>query len=106
MLWGLMINASRHLARQARNYLSDEAIDLKRTIVLRQVAYINALRCQLRRQSPDTEVLRFLSRGEADFALARTNVTNGIIDVPVGASTVRESEAGSTPFNKLRWNKC
>ncbi|WP_010545711.1 bestrophin family protein [Sphingomonas elodea] len=80
-LWGLMINASRNLARAARNFLPDgEAVDLKRTIVLRQIAYVHALRCQLRRQSPDQEVLRFLSRGEADFALARTNVANGIVD--------------------------
>jgi len=80
-LWGLMINASRNLARQVRSYLPDpEATDMKRTIVLRQIAYVNALRCQLRRQPPDTEVLRFLSRGEADFALARTNVANGIVD--------------------------
>ena len=75
-----MINASRSLARQARNYLPDEAKDLKRTIVLRQIAYVNALRCQLRRQAPDGEVLRFLSRGEADFALGRVNVANGIVD--------------------------
>jgi len=80
VLWGTMINASRNLARQARSYLPDEARDLKRTIVLRQIAYVNALRCHLRRQSPDEEVLRFLSRGEADFALARTNVANGIVD--------------------------
>jgi putative membrane protein len=80
-LWGLMINASRNLARQARNFLPEpQAHDLKRTIVLRQIAYVNALRCQLRRQAPDAEVLRFLSRGEADFALARTNVANGIVD--------------------------
>lgn len=80
-LWGLMINASRNLARQARNFLPDgEALDMKRTIVLRQIAYVNALRCQLRRQPVDQEVLRFLSRGEADFALARTNVANGLVD--------------------------
>jgi putative membrane protein len=79
-LWGLMINASRNLARQARNYLPEEASEMKRTIVLRQIAYVNALRCQLRRQKPDEEVLRFLSRRDADFALARTNVANGIID--------------------------
>ncbi|UYY57469.1 bestrophin family protein [Sphingomonas sp. S2-65] len=80
-LWGLMINASRNLARQARNFLPDgEARDMKRTIVLRQIAYVNALRCQLRRQPVDQEVHRFLSRGEADFALARTNVANGIVD--------------------------
>lgn len=80
VLWGQMINASRSLARQARNYLPDEAKDLKRTIVLRQIAYVNALRCQLRRQPSDGEVLRFLSRGEADFALGRVNVANGIVD--------------------------
>lgn len=80
-LWGLMINASRNLARAARNFMPDpEAHDMKRTIVLRQVAYVNALRCQLRRQPADEEVLRFLSRGEADFALARTNIANGVVD--------------------------
>ena len=80
-LWGQMINSSRSLARAARNFLrDDEATDMKRSIVLRQIAYVNALRCQLRRQPVDGEVLRFLSRGEADFALARTNVANGIVD--------------------------
>jgi putative membrane protein len=79
-LWGAMINASRSLAREARNFLPDEAVDLKRTIVLRQIAYVNALRCQLRRQKPDEDVLRFLSEGEATPALQRTNVANGIVD--------------------------
>jgi ion channel-forming bestrophin family protein len=80
-LWGAMINASRSIARAARNFLPDpEAHDMKRTIVLRQIAYVNALRCQLRRQPADDEVLRFLSRGEADFALARTNIANGLLD--------------------------
>ncbi len=81
ILWGSMINASRSLARASRNYLpQDEALDMKRTIVLRQIAYVNALRCQLRKQPADGEVLRFLSRGEADFALERTNIANGIVD--------------------------
>jgi putative membrane protein len=75
-LWGAMINASRSLARQARNFLPEEAVDL----VLRQIAYVNALRCQLRRQKPDNDVLRFLSEGEATPALQRTNVANGIVD--------------------------
>jgi putative membrane protein len=79
-LWGLMINASRSLARQARNFLPEEAREAKRAIILRQIAYVNALRCQLRRQTPDGEVLRFLSGEDAEFALARVNVANGIID--------------------------
>ena len=81
VLWGAMINASRSLARQTRSFLPrEDAHDLRRTLVLRQVAYVNALRCQLRRQDADAEVLRFLSRGEAEPALARTNTANGILD--------------------------
>lgn len=80
-LWGLMINASRNIARSARNFMPDpEATELKRRIVLRQIAFVNALRCQLRRIKPDAEVLRMLSRGDADASLERTNVANGILD--------------------------
>ena len=79
-LWGLMINASRNLARQARNFLPEEARTEKRALVKRQIAYVHALRCQLRRQKPDSDVARFLSKGDADLALARVNVANGILD--------------------------
>ncbi|MET0250292.1 MAG: bestrophin family ion channel, partial [Sphingobium sp.] len=80
-LWGLMINASRNLARTARSFMPDpEASALKREIVMRQIAYVNALRCQLRRQDADREVVRFLGKGEDDFALKRTNIANGILD--------------------------
>ncbi|MFC0684401.1 bestrophin family protein [Novosphingobium clariflavum] len=80
-LWGLMINASRNIARAARNFMPDpDAAELKRRVVLRQIAYVNALRCQLRRIKPDAEVLRMLSRGDADASLERTNIANGILD--------------------------
>ena len=81
VLWGAMINASRSLARAARNFLQQpDAHDLKRTLVLRQIAYVHALRCQLRRQPVDEQVRRFLSEGEAEPALARTNIANGLVD--------------------------
>lgn len=81
VLWGAMINASRNLSREARNFLPvGEAHDLRRTIVLRQIAYVNALRCQLRRQPTDDQVLHYLSRGEAEPALSRTNIANGLLD--------------------------
>ena len=82
-LWGLMINASRSLVRATSSFLPDvEAHDLKRTIALRQIAYVNALRCQLRRQMDDarTEVLARLSPDEAAPALARVNIANGLLD--------------------------
>jgi len=81
VLWGAMINASRNVVRMARNYLPDvEAKDLQRTIALRQIAYVHALRCQLRRLEPGPDVLRFLSAAEAEPALARRNPANGLLD--------------------------
>ena len=80
-LWGNMINASRNLARATCNFLPDPvAAETKQRIVMRQIAYVNALRCQLRRQTPDKDVLRLLPRGEADLALERVNIANGILD--------------------------
>ncbi|CAD7338368.1 hypothetical protein SPHS6_02041 [Sphingobium sp. S6] len=80
MLWGLMINASRNLARQAGSFLPVEAIDARRSIVVRQIAYVNALRCQLRRQDPGGEITKSLPSGEAEAALARTNSANAVLD--------------------------
>jgi len=83
-LWGLMINASRNLARGAISFIGPEdegqKRDLKRSIVLRHVAYVNALRCQLRRLDSKDDVHRFLSRDEAGDPLGRTNVPNGLLD--------------------------
>ncbi|NIJ08643.1 putative membrane protein [Sphingomonas vulcanisoli] len=83
ILWGAMINASRSLARQTLAFLDGDdsnRIDLSRTLVLRQIAYVHALRCSLRRQPADAEVLRFLSAHEADEGLSRTNIANGLLD--------------------------
>lgn len=82
-LWGAMINASRSLARAANAFLHDAHegnVDLKRSIVLRQIAYVHALRCQLRRQDAQPDVLRFLSAEEAAEPLARRNIANGLLD--------------------------
>lgn len=81
VLWGAMINASRSLARATRNFLPDpDARDLKREIVKRQIAYVNALRCQLRRLPIDDAVTGFLLERDKQHALARTNPANGLLD--------------------------
>ncbi|MGW8200929.1 bestrophin family protein [Sphingomonas bisphenolicum] len=81
ILWGAMINASRSLARAARNFLPDpQARDLKREIVMRQIAYVNALRCQLRRQPIGEDVTSFLREEDRGKALARANPANGLLD--------------------------
>ncbi|WP_375194898.1 bestrophin family protein [Sphingobium sp.] len=81
ILWGAMINASRSLARAVRNFLPDpQARNLKREIIMRQIAYVNALRLQLRRQPIDETVTAFLEERDQGLALARTNPANGLLD--------------------------
>ena len=80
-LWGAMINASRNIARATRNFMPDpDAAELKREIVKRQIAYVNALRCQLRRQPIGDDVTKFLTEEDKGKALARTNPANGLLD--------------------------
>ena len=90
VLWGALINNSRTLTREVVTLLpyaeKGELWDLKRSIALRQIAYVHALRCQLRRLDPAPDVLRFLSPAEAARPLARRNVANGIIDGTAGAA--------------------
>ncbi|WP_294391703.1 bestrophin family protein [uncultured Sphingomonas sp.] len=83
ILWGSLINNSRSLARLCTALLrGDEAEkrDLRRTLVLRQIAYAHALRCRLRGHKPDHDVHRFLSSGEAAPSLSRSNSPNGLLD--------------------------
>lgn len=81
ILWGQMINSSRSLAREVRNFMTDPAAtQLKRSIIFRQIAYVNALRCQLRRQELDADVFRFLAASNEDPAIARANAANGLVD--------------------------
>jgi ion channel-forming bestrophin family protein len=83
ILWGSMINASRNLARAAVAFLPDEpprARDLKRSIVLRHIAYVHALRTQLRRQGECPEAYDILSKPEADEALVRVNGANALLE--------------------------
>ncbi|KQN25463.1 hypothetical protein ASE86_04290 [Sphingomonas sp. Leaf33] len=88
ILWGAMINSSRSLAREVITFMpyttEGKLWDLKRTIVLRHIAYVHALRCQLRRIDPRPDVLRFLSPEEAVGPFSRTNIANGIVDGTAG----------------------
>ncbi|MEM9656753.1 MAG: bestrophin family ion channel [Planctomycetota bacterium] len=74
ILWGGVVNASRTFARQATTLIGEpesgisgpDSSSLARELVYRHVAYINALRLHLRRQSNDTELASLLSSRELD----------------------------------------
>lgn len=79
VLWGAMINASRSLTRMAVNYFPDRP-DTARDIVLRQIAYVHALRHGLRREAVDTDMARLLTAEDAAAMAARNNPANALLD--------------------------
>ncbi|MCC5084496.1 bestrophin family protein [Xanthomonas campestris] len=81
LLWGQMINASRNLVRLCVSVLSaPDAAAVGRSIALRQVAYVHALRCQLRRLPVGVELEPRLGADEVAAVVTRTNVANGLLD--------------------------
>ncbi|WDJ77712.1 bestrophin family protein [Xanthomonas campestris] len=82
VLWGQMINASRNLVRLCVSVLSaPDAAAVGRSIALRQVAYVHALRCQLRRLPVGVELEPRLDADEVAAVVTRTNVANGLLDI-------------------------
>ncbi|MCC5062836.1 bestrophin family protein [Xanthomonas campestris] len=81
VLWGQMINASRNLVRLCVSVLSaPDAAAVGHSIALRQVAYVHALRCQLRRLPVGVELEPRLDADEVAAVVTRTNVANGLLD--------------------------
>lgn len=83
VLWGQMINASRSLARAALAFIDDATEtgrEIRRDIVVRQIAYVHALRTALRRQNDCPDLERLLSDDEVNLVKQRRNVPNAIHD--------------------------
>jgi ion channel-forming bestrophin family protein len=83
VLWGAMINASRSITRGVLAFMPDDNTavrSIKRILVLRQIAFVQALRCQLRREDPEPEILRVLGEEAARDAMTRTNPANGLLE--------------------------
>ncbi|RIY02694.1 hypothetical protein D3218_04890 [Aureimonas flava] len=81
-LWGLMVNASRSFGRGAFFLVGGgaDSLPLREALLRRQIAYVHALRCHLRRQAPDREIRALLPEGEADEIAGRANVPNAILN--------------------------
>jgi putative membrane protein len=83
ILWGAMVNVSRSFARAVLAYLPDtpDARTMAMTLVKRHLAYVHAVRCQLRREDPAPDMRRVLESGADDLPeLARRNPANGVLD--------------------------
>jgi len=79
VLWGALINASRSLTRNVIAFLGRDDRGA-REIILQQIAYVHALRCQLRRQPLDNKVTTFFPGEESDALLATQNPANSLLE--------------------------
>ncbi len=81
ILWGAMVNVSRSFTRAVLAFLPNraEVAPLRTMLVERHMAYVHALRCQLRRQDPAPDIRRLLGDGELP-ELGRRNPANGLLD--------------------------
>lgn len=83
ILWGAMINASRSFSRAITAFMDDRrdgVVPLKRTLVQRQIAYVHALRCALRRQQQCPELAQYLDASAMAEVEERTNRPNAVLD--------------------------
>lgn len=82
-LWGLMINASRNIARSALAFIGQTDAPAKarmEAIVVNQIAYVHILRCQLRGTDRREPAERLLAAAEANRTLAYTNAANALLN--------------------------
>jgi putative membrane protein len=79
VLWGALINASRSLARASMAFLGKDD-PRARAIILQQIGYVHALRCQLRRQALDDKVHAFVTSDQGARLLAAQNPANSLLE--------------------------
>jgi putative membrane protein len=82
MLWGSLVNYSRTLARQSVTLIrptNDATRELQRSLVMKQLAFVYALRCHLRKQSPYPELGNVLPEEEVEALRKYKNVPAAIL---------------------------
>jgi putative membrane protein len=81
-LWGAMVNTSRSYGRQVFHLIDKhpESERFRRDLAHRQIAYVNALRCHLRRQPNTQEICDFLPDEELRRLHGVANAPNAILN--------------------------
>ncbi len=78
-LLGATVNYSRSFARELGLVLPDRAHGLRRLLVVRQIAYVHALRMHLRREPPWAELKERLREAEVERLRGVANVPQAIL---------------------------
>ncbi len=77
-LWGGLVNSSRSLARQVISFSRDSQA-FSRAFVYRQIAFVHATRCALRRQPPWEEISPFLDAADLSSLRSAQNVPAALL---------------------------
>lgn len=97
-LWGAVVNDSRSLARQALTFLSADQSAVCNRVVHLQIAYVHALRLQLRGQETLVELKPWLTAKDSGELAGQQNVALAIQQmIAVELSTTRD-QTGLTEF--------
>ena len=82
-LWGALINSSRSLTRITLSFTrwgSSSVDGLPESVILRQLALVHALRCQLRGQDPREDIVRVVGEDVAAEIEGRRNPANALLE--------------------------
>lgn len=90
-LWGRLVNESRSLARHTLVFLADAPFETKRSLIYRQVAFVHALRMQLRDQFDGARLAPYLSDEALEGVAQSKNPANQIL---LGLGHAFRKEAG------------
>jgi putative membrane protein len=92
-LWGALVNSSRSLARQAVSFtehsnehspdgpLATSTSSFARTLIYRQMAFVHATRCTLRRQEVLPEIRPFLEQETFEYLAQQRNIPAALLQV-------------------------
>ena len=75
IVWGAIVNDSRSLVMQIKNFTTDKDSELIQKIALRQVAWAHSLGLCLRKQDPLSKISRFITKEDFNIVKKFTNTT-------------------------------
>lgn len=103
MLWGGLVNYSRTLARQALTLItptSESMQALQRGMVMKQIAFVYALRCHLRKQNPYPELGNVLPAADVEALRKFKNVPSALL-LMLGKDIAAAYEEGAVDSIRL-----
>ena len=104
-LWGLMINASRNVARAAITLIDDGDTDqnrISREIVRTQIAFVHVLRTALRGQALPPEAETYLSPTRLAALAPMTNKANALLTDIAGLATAARQDGKLDAYARVQ----